>query len=218
MYIGLKMRNLIGLRFGNLLVVERGEDYIRPCDKKKRPKYKCLCDCGNFVSVLSTSLLRGVCKSCGCGRGKNLVTHGHSNKEKLYSVWKNIKQRCGKNKYYKEIKVCDDWNDYINFRTWAINNGYKDGLTIDRINNSGNYEPSNCRWVDNFVQANNKRNNIYITYKNETKTIHQWGKIVGIKAFTINKRLKMGWSVERALTEKPFVGKNQHFKNTRADC
>lgn len=206
------MSNLIGLKFGKLLVIEKDEDYIRPCDKKKRKKYKCLCDCGNFVSVLGSSLSRGVSKSCGCLRGKNLLTHGFSNKEKLYSTWKNMKQRCGNNKYYKKIKLCNEWNDYISFRTWAINNGYKDGLTIDRIDNDGNYEPSNCRWVDDFVQANNKSNNFYITYKNQTKTSHQWEKVVGIKSSTIKRRLKLGWSVERALTEKPYIGKNQHFK------
>ena len=206
------MRNLIGLKFGKLLVIERDVNYIRKFDNKPRPKYKCLCECGNIVSVIGSSLTSGMTKSCGCLRGKNLLKHGFSHKEKLYIVWVNMKKRCNKDKYYKTINVCNEWNNYENFRNWAISNGYKENLTIDRINNNGNYEPKNCRWVDMWVQNNNKRNNKYITYKNETKTVHQWAKIVGINAETIKKRLKLGWDVKRALTEEVYIGKNQYSK------
>lgn len=210
------MKNLIGLKFGKLLVLERVDDYIRPNDHKGRPRYKCLCECGKITYVIGTSLTYGVTKSCGCNMGKNLLKHGFAHKEKLYNVWENIKARCKNNKYYggRGIKICDEWkNDYTAFRNWAINNGYNENLTIDRIDVNGNYEPNNCRWVDIFVQANNKRNNVYLTYKNETKTVHQWEEIVGIKAATIKRRLQLGWSIERALTEKSYVGKNQYSKN-----
>lgn len=209
------MKDLIGLKFGKLLVLERSDDYIRPNDHKGRPRYKCLCECGKITYVIGSSLTCGITKSCGCNMGKNLLKHGFSHKEKLYNVWKNIKARCKNDKYYggRGIKIYDEWkNDYTVFRNWAINNGYNENLTIDRIDVNGNYEPNNCRWVDNFIQANNKRNNVYLTYKNETKTVHQWEKIVGIKAATIKKRLRLGWSVERALTEKSYIGKNQYSK------
>lgn len=139
--------------------------------------------------------------------------------EQLYICWKNMRQRCNnKNnncyKYYGEkgIKVCDEWNEYLVFEDWAINNGFEKGLTIDRIDNSKGYSPQNCRWVDKKTQANNKTNNFLITYKNQTKTIHQWAEIYNIKAHTIFMRLKKGWSIHRALTEESFVGKNQTYK------
>jgi hypothetical protein len=139
--------------------------------------------------------------------------------EKLYACWKNMRERCNnKNshnyKYYggKGIKVCESWDDYLQFKSWALLNGYKDGLSIDRIDNSKDYSPDNCRWATLTEQANNKTNNCLITYCGETKTIHQWAGIYNIKANTILMRLKRGWSVERALTEKAFIGKNQTFK------
>lgn len=142
----------------------------------------------------------------------------NTNKQ-LYICWKNIRQRCNNknNKYYKYyggkgIKVCDEWNEYLVFENWAINNGYEEGLTIDRLDNSKGYSPQNCRWVDDFVQANNKTNNYLITYKNETKTIHQWAEIYNIKPNTLFMRLKRGWDIHRALTEEVFVGKNQTYK------
>lgn len=141
-----------------------------------------------------------------------------SKNRQLYICWKNIRQRCSNSnskryKYYggKGIKVCNEWDKYCEFEKWAISNGFVEGLTIDRINVNGDYEPNNCRWVDNYVQANNKTNNFLITYNNETKTIHQWAKIYNIKANTILMRLRRGWNINRALTEKPFIGKNQTY-------
>ena len=196
------MRNLIGLKFGKLTVIERDKDYVRPNDGKTRYKYKCKCECGNTISVLGNSLTQGCVNSCGCLRGKNLIKHGFSHKEKLYTTWKNMRQRCRCKKYYEKISICDEWNNYVNFREWALNNGYKDYLTIDRIDNNGNYCPQNCRWTTMMEQANNKSNNIRLTYNNETKTVSQWSKIVNIKADTIKRRLGLGWSVEKALTQK----------------
>ena len=139
--------------------------------------------------------------------------------KKIYTCWSNIRQRCNnKNrpdyKYYggKGIKVCNEWNTYSNFEEWAIGNGYEDNLTIDRIDVNGDYEPSNCRWITLKEQANNKTNNKIITYKNITKTIHQWADELKINPNTIFIRLKRGWDVERALFESCFVGKNQFSK------
>jgi hypothetical protein len=82
-----------------------------------------------------------------------------------------------------------------------MDNGYGDNLTIDRINNDGNYTPNNCRWTDKITQANNTRTNTYIEYNGEIHTIAEWGRLTGIKAYNIDNRLnKYGWSVERALT------------------
>lgn len=131
-----------------------------------------------------------------------------------------MRQRCNdKNcpsyKYYgaRGIKICKKWNDYKTFEEWAMNNGYTEELTLDRINVNGNYEPSNCRWATKKEQSNNRRDNILIEYNNEIKTIHQWSEKYNIGVETIKKRLKKGWNIERVFNEKPYIGKNQYSKN-----
>lgn len=99
------------------------------------------------------------------------------------------------------IEICDEWkNNIVSFYNWAINNGYKDNLTIDRINVNGNYEPNNCRWVNSSIQANNRRYHKWITYNNETHNLTEWSKLLGINRQTLNKRLLIGWSIEKAFT------------------
>ena len=100
------------------------------------------------------------------------------------------------------IKVCDEWNSFENFYKWAVNNGYEDNLTIDRIDCNGNYEASNCRWVTVEKQCNNKRNNVLITYNKETHTMAEWNRILNFPKGLLKTRLNRGWSVERALTTK----------------
>ena len=128
----------------------------------------------------------------------------------LYNSWKHMKERCYNPccKHYRYwggrgITVCDAWRiDFLAFKEWALANGYKKGLTIDRIDNDGNYEPSNCRWATKKEQSNNRRCLRYLTYKGETKTISEWSRITGIKVTTLYMRVTAyGWSVERALTE-----------------
>lgn len=135
-------------------------------------------------------------------------THGES-KTRLYRVWYHIRSRCfDKNTpYYKDyggrgITICDEWRgNYIAFRDWALQNGYREDLTIDRIDNNGNYEPSNCRWADAKTQANNRRSNLYLTYNGETLTALQWAKKLGINHNTISMRLyKYGKTVDEALS------------------
>lgn len=100
------------------------------------------------------------------------------------------------------IKVCDEWrDDFIPFRDWAISSGYADNLTLDRINNDGNYEPSNCRWETHLNQCNNTRRNHLLTFQGETHTISEWARIVGMNADTLERRInRMGWSIQKALT------------------
>lgn len=106
------------------------------------------------------------------------------------------------------IKICNEWlNDFMNFYNWAINNGYKEDLTIDRINNNGNYEPQNCRWATPKEQANNRRKEItsrYLTYKDKTQTVKEWCNEYDINYSTLSCRInKLKWSDEKAL--KDFV-------------
>lgn len=146
------MKNLIRERFGKLIV----EKFIRQ-DKYYNCYWLCKCDCGG--KTISTS--------CGClqkeGVSKLMFVHGFSH-SRIQGIWENMKQRCLNpkaaryNRYGERgIKICNSWEHSLkNFAEWALKNGYKNNLTIDRINNNGNYSPRNCRWVTNKVNCNNK--------------------------------------------------------------
>jgi hypothetical protein len=120
---------------------------------------------------------------------KEYHLHGCKN-EKLYEVWCSMKARCNskKSQYYSHyggrgIEVCDEWqHEYINFKKWAYANGYKEGLWIDRIDVNGNYEPTNCRWATIEEQQNNKRDTVWITFKGETYSLHEWAKKININS------------------------------------
>ena len=135
-------------------------------------------------------------------------THGLG-KPKTYSHWYNMKTRCfnKNNAKYKNyggrgITVCDEWISFVNFHNWAINNGFEEGLTLERIDVNGNYCPENCTWIPMSQQAKNRRVNRMITYNGITDTIRGWTIRLGFKKETLRNRLNYyGWSVERALTE-----------------
>lgn len=128
-------------------------------------------------------------------------------KSRLYHIWEDMKNRCHNknNKRYnnyggRNISLCNEWNDYLNFHNWSINNGYNDSLTIDRIDVNKNYEPSNCKWSTQKEQANNRTNNRYITYNGRTKTLSQWSDLLGFGYHVIKNRLNRNWTIEEALT------------------
>lgn len=128
-------------------------------------------------------------------------------KTKLYRKWQSMLNRCRNSnekqyKYYGErgIRVCDEWKNYANFYKWAIDSGYKENLTIDRIDVNGNYEPSNCRWATKKEQALNRRTNHYLEFNGKIKTLKEWQDEYGINRTTFRNRLKRGWSIEKALT------------------
>lgn len=172
------------------------------------------CECGQIKSIIACNVKDGYTKSCGCRPNKGNTKHGMHG-TKLYGIWKGIRERCNNpntNRHHiyhdKGISICEEWNDFTNFSNWAMENGYEDGLTIDRIDVNGNYEPSNCRWATQKEQANNKSNSRYLSFNGETHTLGEWASITGISLRTIWKRLDSGWSVEEALTVEPFVGRN----------
>lgn len=128
-------------------------------------------------------------------------------KTRLYGIWEDMKSRClnSNNRRYSNyggrgISISEKWNNYLEFHNWAINNGYSENLTIDRINVNGNYEPSNCKWSTQKQQANNRTNNVYITFENKTLTRQQWSEILGFEKHVLKNRIKRNWSIERALT------------------
>lgn len=203
----IKKESLINSKFGRLTVLDTHiKDHIRYC--------KCKCSCGNIKIIRYSHLKNGYTKSCGCllvdNAKLNFKKHGKS-KHPLSAIWNMMKQRCynKKNRVYKDyggrdIKVCTEWkNDFTTFYNWAIENGYKYGLTIDRINVDGDYEPNNCRFVTMKVQQNNRRNNIIVNFNGNSKTLSEWSKELNIKPPTIYKRLFiLGWSIEKAFTTK----------------
>lgn len=134
--------------------------------------------------------------------------HGYARKERLYNIWVGMKQRCRdknipdyENYGKKGIKVCRKWeNDYLEFRKWSLSNGYRNDLTIDRIDVNKNYSPENCRWVDFLTQNNNKSDNVFLEYEGEKMTIAQWSHRAVVKPGTFKTRINRGWSIKEALT------------------
>lgn len=202
-----KFIDLTGQKFGRLIVIERAENRVQP-NGHRCTQWLCKCDCGKEVVVSALNLKRGHTRSCGC-----LVKSHGVRYTRIYNVWCKIKSRCYNPKdivfkHYggRGIVMSEEWkNNPKVFCDWAIANGYdenakKGECTIDRIDVNGNYEPSNCRWTNQKEQCNNKRNNRFITYNNETHTAMQWCEIIGIKYITLSRRLSLGWSVERTLT------------------
>jgi len=175
--------------------------------------WDCVCECGNKVKVRGGVLKNGHTKSCGCLQrdraSKAKTTHGLSG-EKLYKVWGAIKERCynPNNRSFKDygfrgIKMCSQWKtSFKKFYNWAIENGYKEGLTIERHNVNGNYTPKNCGWIPKKDQSKNRTNSVRIEYNGDSKTSTEWSEITNIPSQVITQRVRRGWSSERTLTTK----------------
>lgn len=218
----MKKENLIGQRFGRLVVIDEAPRQLAKRGDYYRTRWLCRCDCGNVLEVNANSLKNGSSKSCGCLRreleSERATKHGFTKGykvESLYSVWNAMKLRCynPNNKAYKNyggrgITMCDEWlNDYATFRSWAIANGYDENAkygdcTLDRIDVNGPYCPDNCRWANAVEQQNNTRKNHYITYNGATKSIAEWARETGIADDTIYQRIgKLGWDPIKAITK-----------------
>ena len=188
------MSDLIDRQFGRLTVVEYAGIKTSP-GGTKRKMWKCICSCGNETTVNTSNLINGTTKSCGCWKYEKMKEHStkHSGThDRLYGIWKSMRYRCNnpKDSHYsfygkKGIRVCAEWDDYANFKKWAYANGYDDNAeygncTIDRIDNNGDYSPSNCRWVDRTTQANNTSRNRYVDFQGQRLTIAEFARAMNI--------------------------------------
>ena len=180
----------IGEKYGKLTIIKRLENV------GYHKYYLCQCDCGSQKRVRYQHLKDGKIKSCTCIRKAMITTHNMCH-TRLNNIWRSMKQRCLNIKntgysYYggRGIKICDEWlNDFQAFYNWAINNGYEEHLTLDRINTNGNYEPSNCRWVTKKEQANNTRKNRIIFYNDEVYTLSQLAEKLKVNKKSLGYRL-----------------------------
>lgn len=194
--------DLTGQRFGRLTVIERTSN------KGAQPYWLCLCDCGNQHSVAGGKLRSHIIRSCGCLQkelaSKQMTTHG-MHKSKTYCSWQSMLSRCT-NKNSSDfpryggrgIAVCRRW--LHSFQNFFDDMGERPkNMTIDRINNDGDYTPSNCRWADNFTQMKNSRSSHLITYNGKTKTQSEWSLLLGGAVSLIANRLAANWSEEKAV-------------------
>ncbi len=209
-----KKRTIVtGTKYGHLTVIKEGEKKYLPSGQTNRT-ILCKCDCGIVKTIRISHLISGKTISCGCGNGINSIYKT----ERLYKKWLSMNYRCHviKTENYctrKNIKVCDEWKtDYLSFKKWCLNNGYKEELAIDRKDNDKGYGPDNCRFVTNIVNVNNRSNTFKVWYNGEEvafmQLIHE--KKLWLHATAIRNRIKRGWSANYAF-DKP-IKKGRYYR------
>lgn len=196
----IRLNDITGQRFGRWTVLG--------FDRREIDKYywHVMCDCGTQKSILSNSLLRGLSTSCGCHANEVRTKHGMST-SRVYGIWNGIISRCEKGNasphLYKDrgIKICDNWrNSFENFYA-DMGDPPSELHQIDRINNNGNYEPGNCRWVLSRDNNRNKRSNHFIEFNGKTQCLMDWCIELGFKFTTLAHRInKLHWPIEKAIT------------------
>ena len=193
------IKDMTGIRFGKLVVA-----YYFGADVSRKARWLCKCDCGKETVVTGSSLRSGGSKSCGCTRAETMkavhTKHGMAtrlNPAPEFGVWKDMIRRCtNKNrsdyKYYggRGIAVCERWHEFANF--FADMGERPHGMTIDRIDSNGNYEPSNCRWITIQEQQNNRRSCVFIEYQGRTQNMKQWAREFGVSYCTMRRKVKSG--------------------------
>lgn len=184
-----KFIDLTGRKFGRWTVIKRAEN-----TKNGSVQWLCKCECGTERIHTTGYLNSGMTKSCGCYKKEIHTKHGFTkcgkNTERLYHIWCCMRQRClnPNNKRYinyggRGVTICKDWDNYAVFRDWALNNGYEDGLTIERINVDGNYEPLNCTWITNAKQQTNTTRSVKYLGVCEA----EWERVLGLSRWTIKE-------------------------------
>lgn len=184
------IKDMTGKKLNKLLVLKRVDN-----DKYGNARWLCKCDCGKSVVCNGQSIRSGRAKSCGCLQklSARLLAYKHGeSKTRLFKAWAAMKGRCFnkndvsyKNYGGKGITICKEWLDFLTFKDWALKNGYREGLTIDRINVNGNYEPTNCRYVTRAEQNRNTTRNIKVHYKGKEVTISELSRIIKVQKWRL---------------------------------
>lgn len=207
------MKTLIdisGKRFGFLTVLYHDEEESK---RKRKSMWLCRCDCGKQKHCESYQLRNGKTVSCGCRRiDRPHITHGKTNTT-IYRKWQSMKARCGNPNtphysYYggRGIRVCEEWeNDFSAFYKWSVENGYKDGLSLDRIDFNGNYEPGNCRWVELKMQQRNKRDTVFVSVEGVVKPLSEWSELSGVQIGALRERYRTGKKKGMVLFTSDFL-------------
>lgn len=197
-------KDLVGKKFSKLLVLN-----FTGLDKNNNAIWLCRCMCGNKIKTSSSRLVRKHTKSCGCTRREKTIKrntkHGLA-KTRFYNIWCSIKSRTlGKTKFYEQVKLCKRWNKFENFYEDMyksyLNKVSKVGeknTTIDRVNTAGNYTPSNCRWASYKEQQNNRKDNLLIEFRGETKNSTQWAEDLGMSRRRVVYRFKKGLPLDHS--------------------
>ena len=205
-----KFKDHTGERFGILTAIKYE---IRETKHGKVAYWYCKCDCGTEKWVSANNLTMGNAKSCGCKQYDTPQTKPNPLKRdnpRIYSIWTGMKTRClnpNSERYMdyggRGITICEEWLEFDNFCLWSLENGYADGMTIDRIDNDMPYCPDNCRWTTIEEQNKNKRNLRMYTYNGETRHLAEWARVLNIDYQLLYDRLDLGMSFEKAVTYTP---------------
>lgn len=202
------IKNEIGNLYGRLIVTE-----YKGLNKSNQAMWVCQCSCGEKVTVIGKLLRNGSTKSCGCLKHDVIIKknykHGCTHTG-LYSSWRAMKERCnsinGKNyENYggRGIFVTQEWNkSFENFKNWALQSGYSEGLTIERLDVNEGYCPSNCTWIPLSEQGINKRSTKWVTVNEITKTMSDWARFIGISVGTLFSNERNGVEIEKYIMWK----------------
>ncbi|ALA13205.1 HNH endonuclease [Bacillus phage TsarBomba] len=203
----INIEDYIGKKYNRFTIVS-----YAGVNKQGYKTFSCICECGTKKEVTLTKLKRGDTKSCGCltlDRTKETNTKHGKRYTRLYNIWRGMKLRCDNendpnytNYGGRGITIYAEWYDFEAFYSWAVNNGYTDTLTIERVDVNKGYCPDNCIWANATAQARNRRSNKYVTLFDETKTLAEWlqDERTAMSRNIYNSRVKQGWSPEKALT------------------
>lgn len=200
-------KDVTGQRFGRLTAI----NFVKS-NSNHDSYWLFKCDCGTMKVIRLGHCKPGDIQSCGCkNREINKLRHINSEsvvgrkRNRLWQTWRDMRARCRSNSRHSDyairgIKVCEEWQKYLPFKKWALENGYDPTLTIDRINNDGNYEPSNCRWATHKQQNRNKRNNCNLTFNGKTMCIADWADYLGLSYSCLYGRIKSGYGISELIT------------------
>lgn len=215
--------DLTGRRFGRLTVIAETDER-----RKGSVVWLCKCDCGTVKKVSAQGLKCGRTLSCGCYNREIITTHGKTH-SRLYTTWRCMVDRCTNpnspeaDRYINRgIKVCDEWLTFENFAEWAYANGFVENIkrgdcTLDRIDNNGNYEPSNCRWADMKVQGRNRRNNVVIECDGESHCLSEWAEMLGEPYAKLASRWRRGWSPYEILYGRERIVPTETYRNRKTN-